>query len=427
MNNITSQTQEIELKIDEEFNLFKTLSTDESFDNPYPVYHQLRSKEPVWFMKSPTGFLSENIYILTRYEDISNVLINKKFGRGNRFGKVKVNSKMYEKMNSLTKMRQHWVTFLDPPDHTRIRNFINKAFSPKSVANLSPLITDVAGYLIEKFDSNCTELIGEYSYPLAAITIAELFGTPREDRDLLDKWAMQIVRTLDVVTKAFSQEDLQSIYKCADEMKDYFGKVIDEKTRNPKDDLISRLITIRDKDDHLTKDEIIATLVLLTMDGHEAPKNLIGNGMYALLRNPDQMSKLKDNLDLMDNAVEEILRYDSPAQFTGRRANDDEVIGGKEIKKGIQIICILGAGNRDPEKFENPDEFNIERKRVIPLSFGGGIHHCAGAGLGRLEAQIGIRMLLEKISEIKLLDKQYHYHKSLHSRGLEELQLICKK
>lgn len=406
----------------EDFNLFKSLSLKENIDNPYPVYHQLRSFDPVFFMKSPTGFLSEDIWILTKYEDISNVLINKKFGRGNKFGKVKVNSKFYHKLNSLTQMRQHWVTFLDPPDHTRIRNFINKAFSPKMVFNLKPVITSVANHLLNNFHSEI-EFISEYSYPLTAITAAELYGVPSEDRNILNKWAMEIVKTLDVVTNQFTQEDLQRIYKSADEMKEYFSKVVDEKTINPKDDLISKLITIKDKDDQLTKEEIVATLVLIIMDAHEAPKNLITNGLYALLKNPSQMEKLKNNPALIENAVEEFLRYDSPAQFTGRRSNEDEIIGGKEIKKGVQLICILGAGNRDPEKFSNPDELDIERKKIVPLSFGGGIHHCAGAGLARIEAQIGISLLLEKFPGIKLLDKEYHYHESLHSRGLLSLQL----
>lgn len=408
--------------IKEDFNLFKILSTRENIDNPYHVYHELRSIEPVFFMKSPTGFLSEDIWILTRYDDIANVLINKKFGRGNRFGKVKVDSKFYHKLNSLTQMRQHWVTFLDPPEHTRIRNFINKAFSPKMVSNLKPVITSTGNYLLDKFNSD-VEFISEFSFPLAAITIAEVYGIPPEDRNILDKWAMQIVRTLDVVTNQFSQEDLQNIYKCADEMKDYFGRIVDEKTKNPGDDMISKLITLKDKDDHLSKDEIVSTLVLMIMDAHEAPKNLIANGLYALLKNPEQLEKLRAEPALIENAVEEFLRYDSPAQFTGRRSVEDAIIGGKEIKKGVQIICILGAGNRDPEKFPDPDELNIDRKKVVPLSFGGGIHHCAGAGLARFEAQIGINLLLERFRNIKLKNSEYHYHDSLHSRGLENLMI----
>ena len=408
---------------DERLNLFNILSEKININDPYPVYHRLRNSDPVYYMKSPTGFLSEDLWILTRYEDISNVLINKKFGRGNKFGKIKEDSKYYSKLNSLTQMRQHWVTFLDPPDHTRIRNFMNKAFSPKMVLNLKPNIESVSEYLLEKIDPAGFEFISDYSYPLATITIAELFGIPREDRDLLDKWSSQIVRTLDVVTNQFTPEDLKNIYKCADEIKDYFRKVVEEKSVNPKEDLISKLILLKDNDDQLSKEEIISTLVLMIMDAHEAPKNLMTNGMYALLKNPEQFEKLKANPELMDNAVEEFLRYDSPAQFTGRRTHEDEIIGNKEIKKGMQIICILGAGNRDPERFEDPDKLDIERKRVIPLSFGGGIHHCIGAGLAKLETKIGLKLAIEKFPDLKLSKDEYKYHESLHSRGLEMMEV----
>ncbi|MBK8553201.1 MAG: cytochrome P450 [Ignavibacteria bacterium] len=425
MNSVTALENEVNL-INEEFNLFKTLSEGKNIDNPYPVYHQLRNYDPVFLMKSPTGFLSEDLWILTKYDDISNVLTSKKFGRGNKFGKIKEDSKYYHKLNSLTQMRQHWVTFLDPPDHTRIRNFLNKAFSPKVAMNMKPQIESAAKYLLDKIDPGGFEFISEYSYPLATITIAELFGIPAEDRDIIEKWSSQIVRTLDVVTNQFTADDLKYIYKCADEIKDYFRKVVEEKTLNPKEDLISKLITIRDKDDHLTKEEIISTLVLMIMDAHEAPKNLITNSIYALLTNPEQFEKLKIILAL-ENAIDEFLRYDSPAQFTGRRAHDDEIIGGKEIKKGIQVICILGAGNRDPGRFENPDELDIERKKIIPLSFGGGIHHCIGAGLGKLEAQISLNLMIERFPGLKLAKEQHHYHESLHSRGLESLELRIER
>lgn len=415
---------ETQISIGEDFNLFKILSEKKNLDNPYPVYDNLRKQSPVFFMKSPTGFLSENIWVLTRYDDISKVLTDgKKFGRGNKFGKIKEDSKYYQKLNSLTKMRQHWVTFLDPPEHTRIRNLINKAFPPKMSNSMEPAIESVSKYLLEKSGSDEIELLTEFAYPIAAITIAELFGVPPGDRDIIDKWAMQIVRTLDVVTNQFDPDDLQNIYKCADEIKDYFGKIVDEKSKNPGEDLISRFLMIKNNEDAMTREEIISTLVLMTMDAHEAPKNLIGNGVYALLKNPEQLEKLRKNPSLMDNAVDEFLRFDSPAQFTGRRPNSDETINGMEIKKGVQLICILGAGNRDPEKFDNPDVLDIERKKIIPLSFGGGIHHCVGAGLGKLEAKIAIKTLLEKFSRIELKNKEYHFHDSLHSRGLEDLEL----
>ncbi len=411
------------MKIDQSFDLFKTLISSETIDDPYPVYKMLREESPVYYMESPTGFLSESLWVLTRYDDISKVLISKKFGRGNRFGKVKVNSKFYDKMNSLTKMRQHWVNFLDPPDHTRIRGFINKCMTPGMVLNMRVRMESIADHLIAKFSNGRAEIISEFSYPFATLTIAEFLGTPESDRDILDKWASQLVKTLDVVTNQFTQEDLAVIYKAADEMKSYIGEIVDSKMSEPGDDFISRMLSISEGDDKPDREEIIATLVLLIMDAHEAPKNLISNGLFALLKNPEQHEMLLKDMTKMDNAVEEMMRYDSPAQFTGRRTHEDEIIRGFEIKKGVQIICMLGAGNRDPERYENPDMFDIERKNIMPLSFGGGIHFCAGAGMAKVEGQAALNRLLSAFPNISLLDKEYHYHNYLHSRGLDSLEV----
>jgi cytochrome P450 len=409
--------------IDSKFDLFRTLVTREVIDNPYPVYSLLREQKPLYFVESPTGFLSESIWVLTKYEDISKVLINKKFGRGNRFGKVKVGSKFYEKMNSLTQMRQHWVNFLDPPEHTRIRSFLNKCFSPGMVNNMRGRMDDIADHLISNFGNGKAEIISEFAYPFATIVIAEFLGTPVSDRDLIEKWAQQLVQTLDVVTKDFTQEKLSIIYKAADEIKDYMGKLVDEKTKNPGDDFISRMIQYPDEDDRPNREEIIATMVLLMMDAHEAPKNLIGNGLYALLKNPEQKEMLIKDMNLIDNAVDEILRYDSPAQFTGRRTHEDEEIRGVEIKKGVQLICMLGSGNRDTEKFPEPDKFDITRKNILPLSFGGGIHFCAGAGMAKVEGQVALSRLLRAYPNISPAKEEYHYHAYLHSRGLEGLEV----
>lgn len=406
-----------------QFDLFKTLLSREVIDNPYPVYEKLRSESPVYFIESPSGFLSESIWVLTRYDDISKVLISKKFGRGNRFGKVKVNSKFYEKMNSLTKMRQHWVNFLDPPEHTRIRGFMNKCFTPGMVLNLRGNMESVADHLVSKFSGNSAEIISEFAYPFATLVIAEFLGTPVSDRDLLDKWASQLVKTLDVVTNQFNQEELTVIYKAAEEIKDYMGKLVDEKAKNPGDDFISRMLAISENGDKPDREEIVATLVLLIMDAHEAPKNLISNGLYALLNNPEQLELLRKDMGLIDNAVEEMLRYDSPAQFTGRRTHEDEIIRGHEIRKGVQLICMLGAGNRDPERYSHPDRFDIARKNIQPLSFGGGIHFCAGAGMAKVEAQAAFSRLLRALPNINLAKDEYHYHNYLHSRGLESLEV----
>ena len=202
------------------------------------------------------------------------------------------------------------------------------------------------------------------------------------------------------------------------------SKLVDEKTKNPGDDFISRMINYPDEDDKPLKEEIIATMVLLMMDAHEAPKNLIGNGLHALLQNPEQKELLVNDLSLIDNTVDETLRYDSPAQFTGRRTHEDETIRGTVFSKGVQLICMLGSGNRDPERFEDPDRFDIRRKNILPLSFGGGIHFCAGAGMAKVEGQAALRALLKAYPNISPAKEKYHYHRYLHSRGLESLEVI---
>lgn len=412
------------MKIDESFDLFKTLVSREVIDDPYPVYKALREHMPYYYIDSPTGFLSESIWVLTKYEDISKVLLSRNFGRGNRFGKVKPGSRFYEKMNSLTQMRQHWVNFLDPPEHTRIRGFLNKCFSPAMVNGMRGRMDSIAEHLISGFSNGKAEIISEYAYPFATIVIAEFIGTPVSDRDIIERWAQKLVQTLDVVTKDFTPEKLTEIYGAADEIKDYMSKLVDEKTKNPGDDFISRMINYPDEEEKPLKEEIIATMVLLMMDAHEAPKNLIGNGLHALLQNPEQKELLVNDLSLIDNTVDETLRYDSPAQFTGRRTHEDETIRGTVFSKGVQLICMLGSGNRDPERFDDPDKFDIRRKNILPLSFGGGIHFCAGAGMAKVEGQAALRSLLKAYPNISPAKEKYHYHQYLHSRGLESLEVI---
>ncbi len=412
--------------INEDFNLFRTLSEGNNNDNPYRIYKKLREYDPVFLMKSSAGFLSENMWIITKYADNNRVMASKKFGRGTNIINVdNVSSLKDRKVNSLTELKQRWVTFLDPPYHTKIREYINKTFTTKLVNNFKPRITSIADFLIDCFeDEGEFELKSEFSYPLAAIVIAELLGVPPEERNLIRGWGSKLVKVLDGVAMGLSTDEIQLVYKAADEIKDYFRKIVSEKAKDPKDDLISAMLKMEIDGDRLTELEVTATAVLLMVDAHESTKNLIANGMYALLQNPEQFELLKKNSSLTENAVEEFLRYDSPGQFTGRRAHTDYEIGDKLIKKGSQVICMLGAGNRDPEEFEDPDTLDIRRKNVKPLSFGGGLHYCAGAMLSRLEGQVAFDTLLKRLPDMRLKDdEEYHYEKTFHGRGLVSLDL----
>ena len=426
MNTLSSLETEPQI-INEDFNLFKVLSEGSNNDDPYFFYKKLREYDPVFYMKSSAGFLSENMWILTKYADNNRVMASKKFGRGtnilnvDNFSALKV-----RKVNSLTELKQRWVTFLDPPYHTRIREYINKTFTTKLVNNFKPRITSIADFLIDCFEEEGEfELKSEFSYPLAAIVIAELLGVPPEDRNLIRGWGGKLVKVLDGIAMRLSTDEIQLVYKAADEIKEYFQKIVAEKAANPKDDLISAMLKMETDGDRLTELEVTATAVLLMVDAHESTKNLIANGMYALLKNPKQFELLRKDPSLTENAIEEFLRYDSPGQFTGRRAHVDYEIGGKLIKKGSQVICMLGAGNRDPEEFENPDTLDITRQNVKPLSFGGGLHYCAGAMLSRLEGEVAFNTLLARLPDLRLKDdEEYHYEKTYHGRGLVNLVLL---
>ena len=423
MNNVTIEEDELISGIDKDFNLFRTLSEGNNIDNPYFFYKKLRDYDPVFYMQSSAGFLSENMWVVTKYADNNKVLSSKKFGRGTNavsdtdLGNIRV--------NAISELKQNWVTFLDPPSHTRIRGFINKTLTSKLVIDFRPRIESIADFLIECFEDDCEfELKNDFAYPLAAISIAEILGIPAEDRIIIRNWAHKLVKVLDGVALGLSTDEIQQMYEAADEIKDYFGKIVSEKIKSPGNDLITAMMDLEINGDKLTELELSATASLLIIDAHESIKNLIGNGMFALLKNPDQLKLLKANPELAENAVDEFLRYDSPGQFTGRRAMEDFELGGKLITKGSQVICMLGAGNRDPERYENPDKLDIQRERINPLSFGGGIHFCAGALLSIAEGEIGINRLLERLPGIRLKDgEDYHFEKTYHGRGLKSLEL----
>ena len=425
MNNLSSLETGTHI-INEDFNLFKTLSEGNNNDDPYFFYKKLRESEPVFYMKSSAGFLSDNMWIISKYADINKVLSSRKFGRGTHLaGNPDYPSAKERKINTLAVLKQNWVTFIDPPLHTKIREFINKTFTTKLVYNFEPRISAISNYLIDCFeDEGEFEMKNDFSYPMAGLVIAELLGIPPEERNYIRGWGNKLLKVLDGVAKGFSADEIQSIYKAADEIKDYFQNIVAEKKANPKEDLISALLNMEIDGEKLSELEVAANAALLVVDAHESTKNLIANGMYALLQEPEQFEMLKKDPSLTENAIEEFLRYDSPGQFTGRIAHEDYELGGKLIKKGSQVICMLGSGNRDPEEFENPDKLDILRKNVKPLSFGGGIHYCAGAMLSRLEGQVAFDTLLKRLPDMRLKeDEEYHYEKTFHGRGLVSLDL----
>jgi cytochrome P450 len=263
-------------------------------------------------------------------------------------------------------------------------------------------------------------LIETLAYPLPVIVMAELLGIPTQDRAQFRHWSNRRARVLE---PTITPREIQEANRAAHELDDYFRGVIQARRLEPRDDLISTLVRTEESGDTLTQDELLVMLRLLLIAGNETTTNLIGNGMLALLRHPDQFQKLRDNPDLMETAVEEMLRYDTPVQLDFRTALEEVEVGGRRIARGQGIMLLLGAANHDPAVFEHPERFDITRRDASHLSFGRGVHHCLGAQLARTEARLVFTGLLERFRDIRLLTAQPSFKDNVVLRGLRTLPL----
>ena len=370
----------------------------ENAADPYPNYENIRLKDPVHRMRLLDAWL------LTRYEDVNAVLRDhKRFSNAER---------------SLNDAGRVTLLDLDPPDHTRLRSLVSRAFTPRSVAALESRAQAITEELLDAVENTDRfDLIQALAFPLPVIVIAEMIGVPPEDREQIKVWSNDIALSVEPV---LTDEQVDMVDRATEELYEYFDGIIALRRRDPRDDLISALIAAEDEGDRLTHDEVLATLLLLLVAGNETTRNLIGNGTLALMRNPEQLQLLRDNPDLMDTAIAEFLRYDSPVQLDGRLVNEDVEIGGKRIRAGQRVISALGAANRDPEAFTNPESLDITRKEKSHISFGRGIHHCLGAPLALLEGRIAFSCLLDRFSSIRLLTEPDR-RPQVVLRGVDEL------
>jgi cytochrome P450 len=266
------------------------------------------------------------------------------------------------------------------------------------------------------------DIIGDLAFPLPVIVITELIGVPVEDRDQFKEWTGALARSLDPVV---TQEIIAAANNATDSFVDYFTRLVAKRRAQPHEDMLSALIAVEEEGDRLNQDELIATIVLLFGAGHETTMNLIGNGMLALFRNPDQLAKLKAEPTLIQTAVEEFLRYDGSVQITARVALEDIEMGGKLIHKNQQSLILLGAANHDPAQFANPDQLDITRQDNPHITFGHGIHHCLGAPLARVEAQIAVNTLLRRMPDIKQETENVEWREMITLRGIRALPVTC--
>jgi pimeloyl-[acyl-carrier protein] synthase len=381
----------------------------EFIEDPYPTYHRLRAEDPVH--QSPLGF-----WVLTRYEDVVAAL------RDPRLAKEAIASFVAARFGAPAPAGGLSMLDRDPPDHTRLRGLVSKAFTPRVVEGLRPHVQRIVGGLLARVEGeHSMDLIEEFAYPLPVIVICQMLGVPVEDRDRFRQWGLDIARGLDSILLPPDSEVGRRSTAARHALADYFRELIAERRAAPRGDMLSDLIAAEEAGDKLNEDELLATCILLLVAGHETTVNLIGNGTLALLRHPDQLRRLREDPQLIGSAVEELLRYDGPVQRTARIPSEDVTIGGRTVPKGELVMPFIGAADRDPAQFPDPDRLDIGRADNRHIAFGWGIHFCLGAPLARLEGQIAIGTLVQRLPKLALATDRPEHRLSLTLRGLTSL------
>lgn len=384
--------------------------------NPYPIFHRLRAMAPVW--RSPIGF-----NVVTRYDTAALVLRDRRFGKNyvenitKNYGPQIVDEPAYASMSRT-------MLVLDPPDHTRLRSLVTKAFTARRVEAMRPQIAAVVDALLDRVQpQGGMDVIKDFAHRLPIIVICDMLGIPEADREQFFTSSRVNGRLVDPVP--LSPDEIAAANANTLETNAYFDSLFELRRRDPQDDLTTQLVQAEEAGDRLTPEELRANVGLLFAAGHETTANLIGNGLLALHRNPDQWQAMKDNPALIPNAMEELLRYDSSVQMTGRSVLEDVELAGVPLPKGAQVVCFLGAANRDPDAFAEPDTLDITRQKITPLSFGGGIHFCLGAQLARIEAQEAFAGLIRRLPTLELPDRDTpKWRRSFTLRGLTTLPAV---
>jgi cytochrome P450 len=377
--------------------------------DPYPTYHRLRADDPVHH--SPLGF-----WVLTRYDDVLAVLRDPRFAKEAIAGFVAARFGITPPGIALSMLDR------DPPDHTRLRGLVSKAFTPRVVEMLRPHIQEIVDGLLDRVDgAGGMDLIEDFAHPLPVIVICELLGVPVEDRERFKTWGLDIARGLDAIWLPPDSEVGRRSVNARHGLTEYFKGLIAERRAAPRGDMLSALIAAEEAGDKLSEHELLATCILLLVAGHETTVNLIGNGTLALLRHPAELRRLRENPALIGNAVEELLRFDGPVQRTARIPSEDVTIAGKTIPGGDMVMPFIGAADRDPAHFPDPDRLDIARADNRHIAFGWGIHFCLGAPLARVEGQIAINTLVKRLPRLALATDKPEYRQSLTLRGLAAL------
>ena len=382
--------------------------------DPYPAYHRLRRVDPVhWDATLQT-------WVVSRYHDVQVGLHDPRLSAN----RVAIMERLCdrEELRPFFALLHDRMVFTDPPKHTRLRGLLNKAFTPHAVEAMRPRIQRlVDGFIDNAQSAGRMDIIGDLAFPLPATVIALLLGVPPADIGQLKSWSDEFVIFFKTAPAAITPEQYRRAAQAADAMTSYFRSVVAGIKEHEEGTLLRAMQLAEEAGDRLSDSELFANANLLLVAGHETTTNLIGNGMLALLQNPDQLRRLRETPGLMAQAVEEFMRYGNPVQFTNRVALEDLELGGRHIRRGQLVLLILAAANRDPEQFPDPDRLDITRSPNHHVAFGQGIHFCLGAPLARLEAQIAFSTLLRRLPGLRLADSLLEYCENFNFRGLKAL------
>lgn len=387
--------------------LFAAVLDPANRSDPYPLYEQLR--------QTPISRQPDGSYVVSTYDEIRRLLHDKR---------ISSDLRKMESGERYTMQFQPPFIFLDPPDHTRLRKLVLRRFQTQAIESLRPLVTQVVGQLLDEAaarrpGAGQIDVVAGLAYPLPVTVICEMLGVPAEDERKFHEWADILVGGLDPGQRQ-TQEEFELAERTVGELSQYISELVSRRRRERSDDLVSELVA-DEKDVRLTEEEIVSTVNLLLIAGHETTVNLIANGILTLLRHPETLAKVREDPKAMPGTVEEVLRYDPPVQFRLRTTLEDVDIGGTTIPKGAFVVLMLASGSRDPQHFPNADQFDVYREDNRHFGFGGGPHFCVGAPLARMEAGIALGELVRRLEGPRLVSNPLRYRKNAALRGPEEL------
>ncbi len=398
----------------------KVVFSEEFLQDPYPTYARLHEEGPLHFLDVGNKW---GVWSIVSHAECSSIAKDPRLSakRAQQLITLLPANRQAE-FSELARMLSLWLIFMDPPEHTRLRKLLNKGFSPAAIEGLRPQVKAIVDRMLSPLKPGSeVDLMSEFAYPMPVRIILEMLGIPQELSETFSEWSRAIAVFRGSPNRTV--EDAQAAQDALIGLTDFFRKTVADRRRNKGNDLISLLIDIEEEGEVLTEEELYAQCIALLFAGHETTRNLIGNGMYTLLKHPQEAAEMRENPEMIRTTVEEILRLESPVQMTARVLKEEMEVCGQRIPKGWTILCMLGAANRDPKQFKDPNQVNLKRLNNQHLAFSAGPHFCIGSQLARLEGQVAFMNLVRRFPKMKLAGPRPEWASTFGLRGLKSLQV----